>query len=127
MEGVSPGWPVKETGECGLPGSEFGGGAGLISAGGAARGVMEISVVLARDLCKGIVSAVGDSGANSGEETSLDVSFTKVEGLGVVAEGVGDLSIRDGGGFSSFGVASTGEGKFCMTLKRSLFVRMAAL
>jgi hypothetical protein len=92
-----------------------------------ARGVIDISAVLARDLCRGIVGAVGDSKTNSGDETSRDMSFPRVEGRELVAEGVGDLSFRDDGGFSSFGGVSAGEGKFCITLKRSLLVRMAAL
>jgi hypothetical protein len=120
-------WLVREAGECGRLGPEFDIGGSGISVG-AARGAIDTSAALVRALCNGAVGVVGDSVANSGDETSLGGSLLIVDRLVAGAVGVGDLSARDDGFLLTLrrDNASTGEGRLWMTLRRSLFVRMAA-
>jgi hypothetical protein len=120
-------WLVDEEGEGGRLGPEFDIDGGATSVG-AVRGAIDTSTALVRALCNGAVGVVGDSTADSGDETSLGGSLLIVDRLVVGTVGVGDLSTRDDGFLLTLGRdnASTGEGRFWMTFRRSLFVRMAA-
>lgn len=96
---------------------------------------MLASAPLARGRAIGVAGAVavGDSGMGSGDDTSLEESFVRVDCRDVDADAdadvvvVGDPGRRAEGALSDMREgASVGEGRACITPERSLFVRTAA-
>lgn len=127
---ICPVWLMNDMGECDRFDSVMGIGVAGISGPCVGRGVMFRSTPLPRLRVSALVLAVGDSEGGSGEETSREESLGSVDCREVEADvvGVGDETIRVGGCLSAAAVrggTSGGEGRVCMTFRRSLFVRTA--